>query len=645
MILVIIDLIISVVSSVFAVEALFGSPLGFTLDGGYVLGLIPVRIDALSALMILIVNFTMINGVLYGRKYLEHYMAGKADLNMHKGLIVLFHCSMLLVCAVQHFIAFLTVWEIMAISSFLLVIFEHQKKGNIKAGINYLIQSHVGVLFLTIAFIWVVSGTGSFDFNAITDHSKALSPEMSIVLFGLLFIGFGFKAGFIPLHTWLPYAHPAAPSHISGMMSGVIIKLGIYGILRSLLLIRCDYLVVGEIILVISAVSGLYGVMMAIVQHNLKRLLAYHSIENIGIIGIGIGIGTIGLGIQNDFLALTGFSGALLHVLNHSLFKSLLFYTAGSVYQQTGTLNVERLGGLVKRMPHTAGLFLVAALAICGLPPFNGFISEFLIYSGLFSAMGYDNFAFSLFILLVMIALVLIGGLALMCFTKAFGVVFLGSERHPYTEEPHEVPVPMLFPQYLIAALILAIGLFPQLFMKLVAAPVSLFVPAVKTTGLSMLNTQIDIMSNVGIGGVVIIGLTALIYGLKTLAAKKTVSSTSPTWGCGYTAPNAKMQYTAGSFVKSYSNIVKPLMVTRKKETEVTGVFPGEHSYESSAYDKTEYYLIDKNLELFKKLLYKFDFLQNGRIQYYISYGLFFIILIILLSYGESLIDLLKNIA
>jgi hydrogenase-4 component B len=644
MILLIIDLIISVVSSVFAVDSLLGNSIEYTLNGGYILGNISIRLDSLSALIILIINFTVLNGVLYGRKYLEHYNTSRANLNIHKILIIIFHCSMLLVCVVQHFLAFLAVWEIMAISSFLLVIFEHDKKENIKAGINYFIQSHIGVLFLTVAFIWIISGTGSFDFLAINSFSRSLTPESAIVLFILVFVGFGFKAGFIPFHTWLPYAHPAAPSHISGMMSGVIIKLGIFMILRSILLINCDYIVIGEIILVVSVLSGLYGVMLAIVQHNLKKLLAYHSIENIGIIGIGIGIGTIGMGMHNDFLAITGFSGALLHVLNHSLFKSLLFYTAGSVYQQTGTLNIEKLGGLIKRMPQTSVLFLIASLAICGLPPFNGFISEFLIYTGLFSGLSYDNFSFSLFILLVIISLVLIGGLALLCFTKAFGVVFLGTERHHYYKEPEEVPASMLLPQYLIALLIVLIGLFPHLFMQMTSAPVSLFVPSVKTAGFTVLSAQLDIMSNIGIAGNIIIGLSVFIYTLKKIATRKATVSTSSTWGCGYTAPNARMQYTAGSFVKSYSNLVKPLIIMKKKETEITDIFPGEHTYESIAYDKIEYYLVDKNLKLFKKLLYKFDFLQNGRIPYYISYGLLFIVLIILLSYGENFINLLQNI-
>ncbi len=630
-------------SSFLAITALGGNNIEFIINGGYILGNIPLRIDSLSGWMILIINITMLTGVLYGRKYIEHYKTIRANIKLHLSLIVIFHISMVLVCVVQNFLAFLVVWEIMAVSSFLLVIFEYWKKETIKAGMNYLIQSHIGILFLTIAFIWVISITGSYDFKSIETFSTQVSPAFGITLFVLLMIGFGFKAGLVPFHTWLPYAHPAAPSHISGMMSGVIIKMGIFGILRSLLLIKGNYLIIGEIILTVSVVSGLYGVILAIVQHNLKKLLAYHSIENIGIIGIGIGIGTIGLGLNNTFLAIAGFAGGLLHILNHSLFKSLLFYGAGSIYQETGTLNIEKLGGLIKSMPQTAAMFLIASLSICGLPPFNGFVSEFLIYSGLFAGLKTGSFALSLFLILVIIGLVLIGGLALLCFTKAFGIIFLGSARSEYPRKPKEVQTAMLIPQYIITSIILAIGLFPQLFMMLVLNPVSLFVPAIKTSGASIYFSQISILSNIGIAGAIIIALSAGIYFIKLKVQKNKVIETSPTWGCGYTAPTSRMQYTASSFVKTYSSLVKPILITKKKEAKTTNIFLVETEHSSGTYDKIEHYLIDRNIKAFKKFLYKFDFLQNGRIPSYVLYGLLFILLIILVSYSEDLTKLIFN--
>jgi len=628
---------IVIISSYFSINALSGNRFEYIVYGGYVFDNIPLRIDALSGWMILIINITMLTGSIYGMKYLKHYEKRKANLAMHYVLIPFFHISMLMVCIVQNFLAFLVVWELMAISSFLLVILEYWKKETINAGLNYMIQSHIGIIFLTIAFIWVISQTGSYDFKSIETFSAKMAPEMGILLFVILMIGFGFKAGFVPLHTWLPYAHPAAPSHVSGMMSGVIIKLGIFGILRTLLLIKGNYLIIGEIILLVSVLSGLYGVILAIVQHNLKKLLAYHSIENIGIIGIGIGIGTIGLGLKNDFLAVTGFTGGLLHILNHSLFKSMLFYGAGNVYQATGILNIDRLGGLIRTMPKTASMFLVASLAICGLPPFNGFISEFLIYSGLFAGLKSESFAFSLLILLVIIGLVMIGGLALFCFTKAFGIVFLGSARSEYSKEPKEAPIQMLLPQYLIAALILAIGLFPQYILKLLLNPVLLFLPQLSKNVTDVYFAKLSVLSSIGFTGFIIILLFSAIYFIRNRVQRKRVIEISQTWSCGYTAPTPRMQFTASSYTKTYSNIVKPLLKTNKTETEIISIFPIEAEYSYSFYDKMEYLLIDKNLKLLKKFLYKLDFLQNGRIQSYAMYGLFFIVLIILFTYMEYL--------
>ncbi|MDP4116206.1 MAG: proton-conducting transporter membrane subunit [Bacteroidota bacterium] len=636
-------IIVAAVSSYPAIIALAGGEQHFVLNAGFVFGPLPFMIDALSGFMILIINFTVITCILYGRKYLEHYHDMVSNINLHLFLIIVCHIAMLLVCTVQSLPGFLVAWEIMAISSFLLVIFEYWKKDNLKAGLNYLIQSHIGVLFLTVAFIWVIVITGSSDFTAIKLFSQKVPVPVSITLFILLFIGFGFKAGFVPFHTWLPYAHPAAPAHISGMMSGVIIKLGIFGILRVLLLIKSDFVIMGSIILIVSMISGLYGVMLAIIQHNLKKLLAYHSIENIGIIGIGIGMGTLGIGLHNNYLAVLGFAGGILHILNHSLFKSLLFYGAGSVYLKTHTLNIEKLGGLVKSMPKTSAFFLIPALAICGLPPFNGFVSEFLIYSGLFTGLKSLNFSFSIFVLLAICSLVIIGGLAILCFTKAFGIVFLGSPREKYPEELSEVPNSMLFPKFLITFFLIGIGLYPKVFLLSIQNVIGLFVPDMFSGGNNIFASQIDILSKVGLVGGLFLLIILIVYSVKKIVEKRKSVYESQTWGCGYVAPTGKLQYTASSFVKSYVNLIEPVLSIKKNDIVINEVFPKELKYESSPYDKIEYYLIDKNIKLIKKLLFKLYFLQNGKIQFYILYGLFFILFIILYLNIEFIISQLSS--
>lgn len=612
-------------SSYAAVNAITGPSYEEIFYGGYVFGEIPVRVDALGAWFILLMNFTMLTGILYGRRYMKHYGNQPANLSIHYASYIVIHFSMIGIYCVQNSLAFLCVWEMMAICSFLLVIFEHGKTETIKAGINFLVQAHVGIVFLVIGFIWAASHTGSYDFTAIAQYSASVNPEVSFLLFLCFFTGFAIKAGFVPFHTWLPHAHPAAPSHISGIMSGVIIKLGIFGILKMLLLIKANYLFPGFVILIISVISGVYGVMLAIVQHNVKKLLAYHSIENIGIIGIGIGTGSIGLGLNNSYLAFAGFAGALLHTLNHSLFKSLLFYAAGTVYQATHTMDIEHLGGLIKKMPRTAALFLIAALAICGLPPFNGFISEFLIYSGLFSGINSGHLSSTVMMVAAIFGLAIIGGLAMLCFTKAFGIIFLGTERKPFPEPVHEAEFSKLFPKYLIVTVIILIGVVPQLFVGAISKPVALF------TGEIMDSQEMGFFSDlraVSIAAWGFILLAAVIFGIRKLAASKTVSA-SPTWGCGYAAPDSKLQYTANSFVRSYRKLARPFLMMNKNETEMKGIFPNPVRSVTHPYDKMEALLIDIPLKQLKGFMGRFRFLQNGNPQFYILYGVIFIFIAI----------------
>ena len=429
-------------------------------------------------------------------------------------------------------------------------------------------------MFLTLGFIWVALKMNSYDFKAITLFSTSNSLLTGVALFLCFFIGFAIKAGFVPFHTWLPYAHPAAPSHVSGVMSGVIIKIGIYGIMRMLLLIKSDYLVIGYIILFISIVSGIYGVMLAIIQHNLKRLLAYHSIENIGIIGIGIGLGCIGMGKGNHLLTVLGFAGALLHTLNHSLFKSLLFYGAGNVYQATHTMDIEKLGGLGKRMPHTTFLFLIAALAICGLPPFNGFVSEFLIYNGMFTGLHGSDKALLSSIVCGLFGLALIGGLAMLCFTKAFGSVFLGTARHHFHHTPEEAGFGKLIPMYAVVLLIMAIGLFPKVFIEALSKPLGLFTHNTSFNIQPGIIPVTEALSMIGICAMGFLILAGLIYLIRRRMTINKPQNFNATWGCGYVAPTGKMQYTASSFIRAYRKLAEPFLSIRKKKKEITEVFP-----------------------------------------------------------------------
>lgn len=636
----------AIISGYLAVQSLVGTSISYTLPGSYVTEAIPVRIDALSGWFILIINLVFLTGALYGYSYLKAYKKRSNNLTVHSIAFLLQHASIVSICGIQNSIVFLIAWEILALSSFVLIIFEHENPITIKAGINYLIQAHFSIVFLMIGFLWVINKTNSYDFQSITTYSASLPGTASLILFLCFFAAFAIKAGFMPFHTWLPYAHPAAPSHISGMMSGVIIKIGIFGILRMLLIIKTDYIAVGYIILVISVISGLYGVMLAIVQHNLKKLLAYHSIENIGIIGIGIGLGCIGTGTGNQVLATLGFAGALLHTLNHALFKSLLFYTAGNVYLATHTMEIEKLGGLAKRMPQTTLLFLIAAISICGIPPFNGFISEFILYTGLYDWLSNGTLFSMLAAIFSTVGLAAIGGLAMLCFTKAFGIIFLGNARVPLPSDCREVPFVQLLPTYVLAVVIILIGLFPMFFIRLLAIPVSLYTGSAEWANNSVPNGIFEVLQPISWAVWILLLLIAGIYGIRKYFLRNSPVSSSSTWGCGYVAPSVKQQYSAGSFVRSFSKLFAPVLLVEKEEKIVQGIFPTEARYQTHSYDKVEKILIDRILKLNKNFMGRFVFLNNGRLQFYILYGIIFILTVlsipVLYRNIVSFIDLFK---
>lgn len=619
----------AVLTSVPAIHVFFNDTLELAIPSFSFFGDIPIRIDALSAWFILIINFTSITGAVYGIGYMKTYREEHSNLSLHWLLFYLFHSSMLWVCMIQQSFAFLIAWELMSISSFLLVIFEHQNKRTLKAGLNYLVQMHISVALLTAAFIWVYSETGSYDFRAIGNFFNA---NYNIWLFLLFFIGFGIKAGFMPFHSWLPHAHPAAPSHISGVMSGVIVKIGIYGIFRIVLFLKHDYILLGEIVLTLSVLTGLYGILNAAVHRDFKKMLAYCTIENIGIIGTGIGIGLIGMGTGNNLIIVLGFGGALLHTLNHSLFKSLLFFSAGSIYQQTHTRDMEKLGGLLSRMPKTGFLYLIGALAIGGMPPFNGFVSEFLLYLGYLEGIKTLDIANGTLMMFSLASLAIIGGISILAFSKTFGTIFLGSARTSLVHEPKEVSLIMLVPQYLIVAVMLSIGLFPQFYFSIVLKTIALFLPVVSLFPVASVNPTMTIISVIGRYSFLFIGVVFLIYFIRVYITKRRTSVFKTTWGCAYVAPNTRMQYTGKSFSKTLGKLFNFIIIENKKykERPVNETFPLTTRHSSHYVDFFETRIING---LVKKLVYSmnyFQFVQNGKTQAYVLYGVFFIVLIFL---------------
>jgi hydrogenase-4 component B len=411
----------------------------------------------------------------------------------------------------------------MSLTSFFLVMFDYEKKETQKSGLFYFVMTQMSTLFLMLAFIIVYNFTGSFDLKPVSDASPALQG----VVFISLFIGFGIKAGIMPFHKWLPYAHSASPSNVSALMSGVMIKVAIYGLVRYLLNVLEPDLWWGVVILIFGVVSALLGVIYALKEHDIKRLLAYHSIENIGIILLGIGLYVIFRELGLPELAFLSLAAGLFHTLNHALFKSLLFMTAGSVVMVMSTRNIEEMGGLIKKMPYTGTLFLIGAVAISALPPLNGFVSELMIFQAFFQSfsMGSPSMAILLFIGLSLFALT--SALAAACFVKAFGIIFLATPRSEEAAKAHEVAPGMIIGPAILAALCFLFGIGSyQIFNYLgYRSPIpDMLVIALILTGFL---------------------IVSLLFIRLAANRRKRISDT---WACGLPALNARMEYTASGF-------------------------------------------------------------------------------------------------
>ncbi len=607
-------------------QALFpiysGETLSATFYFSQIFGKINFVIDPLSAFFILVISIMSFIGTIYANGYIKPYLNKNFNTSSHTFFMMILIASMLGVVTCQNALMFLILWEIMSLSSFFLVIFEENKKEVLNAGIKYFIYMHVSVIFIMSAFALMSITSGSFNFADFISSDTHLKD----IIFLLLFVGFGTKAGFMPFHNWLPDAHPAAPSHISGIMSGVMIKTGIYGILRTIMITGIPSKTITFGVLVITIVSALWGVLYAISQHDIKKLLAYHSLENIGIIGIGIATGMLGILYDNIITAILGFSGAILHVLNHSIFKMLLFFCAGSVYNKTHTRDIELLGGLIKRMPYTAVLFIIGSVAICGLPPFNGFISEFLLYAGMVVGMFKANISLFLALIISLASLALIGTMAILCFTKVTGVMFLGNPRSEQAKNvDSDVEKVMIIPMSVLAVLTLFIGVFPQFAFSLV------IIPTLNILGAGSVPEEIvpvfELTNVISILCFTFLIILGIVFGLRYLANRK--SKTHNTWGCGYNRANARMQYTASSYADIFISTLKPLFKRVPHIKKPKTLFPETAYYEVEIEDLEEAYIIKPLIKLDEKILSKFERIQNGNMQQYILFGLVFLVLAI----------------
>ncbi|HAM98888.1 MAG TPA: hypothetical protein DCQ26_09800 [Marinilabiliales bacterium] len=615
----------SLLSSIPAIQVIQGGTFSHVITGLGFFGDIPLRIDLFSAWFMVLINVIFVLSSFYAIGYIDPTGSKKENLSIHWMGFVLFHLSLLWVSMVQNFLAFLMVWEIMSLSGWLLIIYNNQNTKVIKAGVNYLVHMHIGVAVVTIAFIWVMVSEHSMDFLAIKSF---FSHHDNRWLFLLFFIGFGFKSAFMPFHTWSPYVQTHAPAHISAVMA---VKVGLFMLFKIVFFVQHDYLLIGQWLLTVSLLTALFGIINASVHRNYMELLAYSSVENVGIIGSGIGLGFIGLGYQNHVLAILGFGSAILHLLNHSLFKPLLFFAAGAVYQKTNTRNMEKLGGLIKQMPKTALIFLAGALAIGGLPPFNGFVSEFVLYSGFVAGIKSVTLYDAVLLISGLAGISVVGGISIYAFTKSFGIVFLGTPRVISTRTIEEPNKYMRIPSYLIILLMLSIGLFPMLYFKEVVAMLTPLVPMAHIQEVLQGNLM-DTVQSIGKFALLFIAFTTLIVALRYYFVKKHTLAKQQTWGCGYVAPSAKIQYTGKSFSKTFGKLLNKMVLEMKsyKELEQREYFPEARKHSAFYTDMFEYRIIDGSTNNLNYFMNRFQFIQNGSLQQYIVYGLAFIALLFL---------------
>ncbi|MGO9229249.1 MAG: hydrogenase 4 subunit B [Bryobacteraceae bacterium] len=619
----------------------YGTAATWSLPFGVPLFSWSVRLNALSAYFNLALGILAASVSIYSFGYLRE-MEGRRNVGVLGFFYNILLLSLTLVFAAENAFFFLVAWEVMAVSAYCLVSFEHEKAPTRRAGVVFLIMSHAGTGLLLIGFLVLAQASGSLDFSSFHLLASKLPGWEQGAVFVLFFLGFGVKAGIIPLHVWLPAAHPVAPSNISGLMSGIVIKTGIYG----MALVFFDFFDVppvwaGMLVLGAGVLSALLGVLYALMEHDLKRLLAYHSIENIGIILIGFGAALLFRAFGHSTLAAIALIAGLYHTLNHAIFKCLLFLGAGAVHRATGTRNMEEMGGLIRRMPVTAVCFLIGAVAISGLPPLNGFVSEWLTYQALLAGFGSTQTLTRMVFPIAGALLALTAALAAACFVKAFGISFLALPRSESAAQACEVDLSMRAGMGILAAGCVVLGLGATWFVR-VFDPITQQAMGVRVSSALASNNLVLTAGTARGGTVSTIGIAAMLILLSALPAlfwlvlgRGAKRVTGPTWDCGLPGLTADNEYTATGFSKPIRMIFSALYRPRREiqaEYEVSPYYPTAIRFESKiepTFEKHFYYPVE---EWLLRVARRMRLLQAGSIHAYLAY--IFLTLIALLLFG-----------
>ncbi len=571
-------------------------------------GQLTVALDALSAVFLVPAL-----GSIYSLGYwpqAKHPENGRR-LGLFYGLLA---GAMALVVIAGDGLLLLIAWEVMALAAFFAATAEEDREEVRRAGWIYLVATHLGTLCLIALFALWQRATGSLALAP----AAGLPAELAGTLLVLAVVGFGFKAGLIPLHVWLPGAHANAPSHVSAVMSGVMLKMGVYGMVRLSGLLPAGPTWWGGVLLLAGAFSGVAGIALALGQRDLKRLLAYSSIENIGIIAMGLGLALLGRSLGRPDWVMLGLGGALLHVWNHSLFKPLLFFNAGALIHATHTRDTELMGGLAKNMPQTAVLFGVGAVAICALPPLNGFASEWLVYLGLLRTL--DPAGGPLFPAAAVgaVALALIGALAVACFVKLLGAVFLGAARGEDGAKGGDPGLSMRLPMAVAAAGCLGLGLFPWLAAPLIEGAVAVWAGGPLPAGAAL--AVLAPLKWLCALGLALLGLAAGLWWALSAAPRAGLRGEAGTWDCGYAQPTPRMQYTGSSFGQLLVQLFALLLWPRHQWPAIRGLFPRSARFACAIPDAVLDRLVAPVFALAGRQLPRLRILQQGQTHRYVLY-------------------------
>lgn len=572
-----------------------------------------LRIDPLAAFFILPIAVLSLSSALYAGSYLRHDGLTRS-LSSHWFFFNIMVAAMLLVVTAANAVLFLVAWEVMTLSSFFLVAWDHQQEKVRKAAWLYLMAAHCGMMLLLALFIITGNACGSFNFSDFSSLAQLPIGSASL-LYLLALFGFGVKAGLFPVHIWLPDAHPVAPSHVSALMSGVLIKTGIYGILRFLSFLPPAPAWWGWLLALLGISGALFGISLALQQQDIKRCLAYSTVENIGIIFLALGLGMVETAQGHPNIALFAYAGALLHLWNHALFKGVMFFGAGALLHEAGTRDMNHMGGLLRRMPFTGLLWIGGSLAIGALPPFNGLISEWLIYLGLLKS-GVTSEGFSALSPMILIGLLgLVGALVLVTFSRLIGICLLGEPRDPVAANAHDASPMMLTSMGVLLAGCLIIGVFPQGALRLLATALSQVsqIPAAEELS--------QVVAPFGQWNLLLITCIAILGGLLVMMRRRRPQIQTTTWGCGYRFPSARMSYTGGSYAEFTARHLLPkVMHPAVNGTKVNGMFPVATTLVQTSNDPI---LMRVLLPLFVSLAdrcQRLRWLQQGKMPIYLVY-------------------------